>query len=95
MVIPSDVRLFAERLRDRLGDQIANLSLLFSGAPEIGDLLNLFDSSCSDKGSTVDQLEASAQRARFQYLVEVVFEVLASIRMLALFMDDLQFADQA
>jgi predicted ATPase len=92
MAYPADVHLFVNALRARLGPQLRNVPLLYSGAPELKDILTLYDLSPQ---STQEALAATELRARFQLLVEAVLGVIAEIKLLALFLDDLQFADDA
>lgn len=92
MVFQSDLDRFVNVLKARLGPQLQNAPLLYEGTPELKDILNLFDVA------TVPQEEHPSSfelRARFQTLVEQVFSVLAEVRMLALFLDDLHEADES
>ncbi|OBZ79765.1 Peroxide stress-activated histidine kinase mak2 [Grifola frondosa] len=66
--------------------------LLYEGAPELRDILALFDISID---SPEELLETNELRARFQSLVENVFSVLAETRLFALFLDDLHEASES
>ncbi|EJD55247.1 hypothetical protein AURDEDRAFT_140870 [Auricularia subglabra TFB-10046 SS5] len=92
MAFQSDLQRFASVLQARLGPQLSNLPLLFHGAPELRDLLDLFGISVA---SADESLSTEELRVRFQSLVVGVFCVLAEVRMLALFLDDLHVADQS
>jgi hypothetical protein len=91
MTTPTDVHIFVKALRARLGPQLRNAPLLYHGAPELRDVLNLYELSPQP---LQEPLAVHELRARFQLLVEAVFAVLAEIKLLALFMDDIQFADE-
>lgn len=92
MSFQSDLHRFTSILQSRLGPQVHNLPLLFHGAPELRDLLDLFDISVA---SVDEKLSTEELRVRFQSLVVNVFCVLSEVRMLALFLDDLHVADQS
>ncbi|TDL28897.1 histidine kinase [Rickenella mellea] len=92
MVFHSDVHRFVKTLKTRLGPQLNNVPLLYQGAPELKDVLHLFESPLTSAPEILSSVEL---RARFQSLVEQVFSVLAEIRLLALFLDDLQEADES
>lgn len=79
-------------LRARLGPQLQNVPLLYQGAPELQDILKLFDINLE---MPVENLETHELRARFQSLVEGVFAVLAETRLFALFLDDLHEANES
>jgi hypothetical protein len=91
MITPTDVDIFVKALRVRLGPQLRNVPLLYNGAPELRDILDLYELSPQP---LLEHLAIHELRARFQLLVEAVFAVLAEIKLLALFMDDIQFADE-
>jgi predicted ATPase len=90
MVFHTDLHRFVTALRERLGPQIQNVPLLYQGAPELKDVLSLFDIHLERPEDPVNTREL---RARFQSLVENVFSVIAETRLLALFLDDLHEAD--
>ncbi|KAI0078477.1 histidine kinase [Panus rudis PR-1116 ss-1] len=92
IVFHTDLHRFVTALRARLGPQLQNVSLLYEGAPELRDILRLFD---IDVDIPVEALETHELRARFQSLVEGVFAVLAETRLLALFLDDLHEASDS
>lgn len=89
MVSDADVRRFSVDLKDSLGVQLQNISLLYEGAPQLRDILEQF-------GTTVEHrqepLTTAELRDRFISLVQKVFSVLAQIRPFALFLDDLHDA---
>ena len=68
------------------------MPLLYEGAPELRDILRLFDVTIEMPEMALDTHEL---RARFQSLVEGVFTVLAETRLFALFLDDLQEASES
>lgn len=90
MTTPGDVHVFVKALHSRLGPQLRNAPLLYAGAPELRDVLDMYDLSPQP---LQEPLAVPELRARFQLLVEAVFAVLAEIKLLALFLDDIQFAD--
>ncbi|CAL1696704.1 unnamed protein product [Somion occarium] len=92
IVFHTDLHRFVTALRARLGPQLQNVPLLYEGAPELQDILNLFDIKVE---MPVETLETHELRARFQSLVEGVFAVLAETRLLALFLDDLHEASES
>ncbi|KAK7694195.1 hypothetical protein QCA50_001375 [Cerrena zonata] len=92
IVFHTDLHNFVTSLRDRLGPQLHNVPLLYQGAPELRDILNLFDIKIEMPAET---LETHELRARFQSLVEGVFAVLAETRQFALFLDDLHEANRS
>ncbi|KZV95615.1 STKc type histidine kinase [Exidia glandulosa HHB12029] len=92
MAFQSDLHRFTSILQTRLGPQVHNLPLLFHGAPELRDVLTLFDINVAGIDG---QLSTEELRVRFQSLVVNVFCVLSEVRMLALFLDDLHVADQS
>ncbi len=92
MVFHTDVHRFVNALKDKLGPQIQNAPLLYQGAPELQDILGLLDIHLD---TPREKLATRELRARFQTLVENVFTVIADTRMLALFLDDLQDADES
>lgn len=89
IVFHTDLYRFVTTLRVRLGPQLQNIPLLYEGAPELRDILALFDITLDTPRET---LETHELRARFESLVENVFAVLADTRLFALFLDDLQEA---
>lgn len=92
MVFHNDLHRFVTTLRKRLGPQLQNAPLLYQGAPELRDVLNLFDVPVVYPKEVLSPVEL---RARFQSLVEQVFSVLAEVRLLALFLDDIHEADDS
>ncbi|KAI0028278.1 histidine kinase [Vararia minispora EC-137] len=92
MVFSTDLHRFIGSLKVRLGPQIRNIPLLYDGAPELRDILDLFNMSSEIPQESLPTREL---RARFQSLVEIVFSVLAETRLFALFLDDLQDADES
>lgn len=77
-------------LRERLGPQLQNVSLLYQGTPELREVL-------ADYGIHLNTPEVPLNtrelRVRFQSLAENVFSVIAETRLFALFLDDLHEAD--
>ena len=92
MIFQSDLHRFVLTLRSRLGPLLHNAPLLYQGAPEFRDILSLFN---VDISSPREMLSTSELRVRFQTLVEQVFSVIAEVRLLALFLDDLHEADES
>lgn len=92
MIFQSDLHRFVMTLRTRLGPLLHNAPLLYQGAPELKDVLQLFD---VDITTPKEALSTSELRVRFQTLVEQVFAVIAEVRLLALFLDDLHEADES
>lgn len=89
-VFHTDLNRFVTNLRERLGPQLQNVSLLYQGTPELKEVL-------ADYGIHLNTPEVSLNtrelRARFQSLAENVFSVIAETRLFALFLDDLHEAD--
>ncbi|KAH8086606.1 histidine kinase [Cristinia sonorae] len=92
IVFHTDLHRFVTALRVQLGPQLQNVPLLYEGAPELQDILGLFDISIDMPEMALDTHEL---RARFQSLVEGVFTVLAETRLFALFLDDLHEASDS
>ena len=92
MVFQTDVQRFVSMLRTRLGPLLLNAPLLYDGAPEFKNMLQLHGIDISTPKETLTTLEL---RIRFQSLVEQIFAVLAEVRLLALFLDDLHEADES
>jgi hypothetical protein len=92
VVFSNDLHRFISSLKIRLGPQIRNIPLLYDGAPELRDILELFDMATN---APQESLPTRELRARFQSLVEIVFSVLAETRLFALFLDDLHDADES
>jgi predicted ATPase len=90
MVYQSDLHRFVATLRSQLGPQLQNVPLLYNGAPELRDILALFNINMD---SPHENLSTAELRARFQSLVVDVFSVLAQTRLLAILLDDLHEAD--
>ena len=106
---PVDAYRFVRMLSERLGPQIANLPLLYSGSPIVKAVLEawgmntiaLEDGSessterVSGESKELTRLATSELSARFQNLVESILGVITEIKPLALFLDDLHEADNA
>ncbi|THH17217.1 hypothetical protein EW146_g3550 [Bondarzewia mesenterica] len=92
MVFHSDLHRFVDALKTRLGPQLRTIPLLYEGAPELQDIMNLFDIGID---TPQELLATSELRARFQSLVENVFSVVAETRLFVLFLDDLHEADES
>ena len=90
MAFSHDLHRFISSLKTRLGPHARNIPLLYTSAPELRDILELFDIGTHQQQ---ESLSTEELRARFQSLVEIVFTVLAETRPLALFLDDVQEAD--
>ena len=93
MIFQTDMQRFVMVLRTRLGPLLNNAPLLYQGVPEFEDMLRKLgvDIYTPDLGL----LSTAELRIRFQTLVEQVFAVLADVRLLALFLDDLHEADES
>ena len=87
-----DVQRFVNTLKTRLGPLLLNAPLLYDGVPEFRTVLQLHGIDISTPKEALSTLEL---RIRFQSLVEQIFAVLAEIRLLALFLDDLHEADDS
>ena len=83
---------FVQLLRLRLGPQMINIPLLYHEAPELRDILALFQINFDEPKVALSTEELGA---RFQSLVETVFGAVGDVRPLALFLDDIHFADQS
>src|SRR5258706_4856974 len=81
---------FVQLLRLRLGPQIINIPLLYHEAPELKDILALCQINFDEP-----KVVLSTEGARFQSLVETVFGAVGDVRPLALFLDDIHFADES
>jgi predicted ATPase len=81
---------FVTTLRERLGPQLQNVSLLYQGTPELKEVLADYGIHLSTPEVPLNTREL---RARFQSLAENVFSVIAETRLFALFLDDLHEAD--
>lgn len=92
MVFEGDLHRFVGALREYLGPQLQNIPLLYQGAPELRDILSLFNINLE---TSQEPLNTKELRARFQTLVEHVFRAIAETRLLALFLDDLHDADES
>lgn len=92
MVFQSDVQRFVNALKLRLGPLLLNAPLLYDGVPEFRNILQLHGIEIS---TPKEMLFTSELRIRFQSLVEQIFAVLAEVRLLALFLDDLHEADES
>lgn len=92
MIFPTDLYRFVSTLQSRLGPLLHNIPLLYQGAPALGEVLTMYNVEIK---SSRDVLSTVEMRIRFQTLVEQVFSVLAEIRLLALFLDDLHEADES
>lgn len=92
MIFQTDVQRFVNTLKARLGPLLLNAPLLYDGVPEFRTVLQLHGIDISTPKEMLTTLEL---RIRFQSLVEQIFAVLAEIRLLALFLDDLHEADDS
>ncbi|CCM01303.1 uncharacterized protein FIBRA_03352 [Fibroporia radiculosa] len=92
IVFHTDLHTFVTSLKRQLGPQLRNVPLLYEGAPELRDILSLFDISLEAPREVLDTHEL---RARFQSLFRGVFSVLAETRLFALFLDDLHDASDS
>jgi hypothetical protein len=104
----SDVPRFIDTLKEKLGPEMSNISLLFQGVPELEDLLTWYEITAPPPSET---LTAAELRTRFQSLVETVFAALGETRLLCLvslnfftasrvltamqFLDDMHLADES
>lgn len=104
MFSPADANHFVQMLNERLGPQLVNLPLLFASSPSIRAVFKAWGMNISDPESATEKaskelmplvLATSELSARFQSLIESVFAVIADIKPLALFLDDLHEADDA
>ena len=93
MIFQTDMQRFVMTLRSRLGPLLNNAPLLYQGAPEFKDMLRRHGVDINTPD--LELLSSAELRVRFQTLVEQVFAVLAEIRLLALFLDDLHEADES
>ena len=92
MIFQTDVQRFVNTLKTRLGPLLLNAPLLYDGVPEFRNILQLHGIDISTPKEALLTLEL---RIRFQSLVEQIFAVLAEVRLLALFLDDLHEADES
>ncbi|KAI5123720.1 hypothetical protein M0805_000314 [Coniferiporia weirii] len=92
MIFQSDLQRFVVTLQARLGPLLHNAPLLYEGAPVFKDVLQSFG---VDVTTPKELLSTAELRIRFQSLVEQTFAVLAEVRLLALFLDDLHEADES
>ncbi|KAL5518690.1 CHK1 [Sanghuangporus vaninii] len=92
MIFQTDMQRFVMTLRTRLGPLLNNAPLLYQGAPEFKDMLRKHGVDINTPD--LELLSTAELRVRFQTLVEQVFAVLADVRLLALFLDDLHEADE-
>lgn len=93
MIFQTDLQRFVMALRTRLGPLLNNAPLLYQGAPEFEDVLRKHGVDINSPD--LELLSTAELRVRFQTLVEQVFAVLADVRLLALFLDDLHEADES
>lgn len=91
MVFDSDLHRFIARLKHKLGPQLILLPLLYHGAPELKDILAFHDIHIQARPE--ESLDTSELRTRFQTLMVSILSIIAEIRLFALFLDDLQEAD--
>lgn len=94
MISPCDAQRFATALNDKLGEQMQNIHLLYEAAPELMDIVGSLDKPVGSQ-SRQESLPSNELRGRFLLLVQNVFAVLAEIRLLALFLDDIHDAPEA
>lgn len=92
MAFHSDLPTFVQLLRVRLGPQMTSIPLLYHETPELRDILALFQIHFDEPRVALSTEELGA---RFQSLVETVFGAVGDVRPLALFLDDIHFADQS
>ena len=92
MAFHNDLPTFVQLLRLRLGPQMINIPLLYHEAPDLKDILALFQINLDEPKVALSTEELGA---RFQSLVETVFGAVGDVRPLALFLDDIHFADQS
>lgn len=91
MVFDTDLHRFIAQLKHRLGPQLILLPLLYHGAPELKDILAAHDIHIQARPE--ESLDTSELRTRFQTLMVSILSIIAEIRLFALFLDDLQEAD--
>ncbi|KAL1747326.1 histidine kinase [Schizophyllum fasciatum] len=91
-VFSTDLHRFVTALRTRLGPQLNNIPLLYQGAPELRDILAMFNIVLELPHEARDSNEL---RVRFQSLVVNVLAVVAETRLFALFLDDVHEADDS
>ncbi|KAI5897382.1 histidine kinase [Schizophyllum commune H4-8] len=91
-VFSTDLHRFVTALRQRLGPQLNNIPLLYQGAPELRDILAMFNIVLELPHEARDSNEL---RVRFQSLVVNVLAVVAETRLFALFLDDVHEADDS
>ncbi|KAG8792150.1 hypothetical protein FRC17_008642, partial [Serendipita sp. 399] len=92
MMFQVDRQVFVSLLKARLGQQISELPLLYHGVPELRDLLGAFGVHLAEPQVVPSTEELGA---RFQTLVEGVYGTLADVKLLALVLDDIHFADKS
>jgi len=91
MVFDSDLHRFIAHLKSKLGPQLILLPLLYHGAPELKDILAAHDIHIQARPE--ESLDTSELRTRFQTLMVSILSIIAETRLFALFLDDLQEAD--
>jgi len=91
MVFDTDLHRFVAQLKYKLGPQLILLPLLYHGAPELKDILATHDIHIQARPE--ESLDTSELRTRFQTLMVSILSIIAEIRLFALFLDDLQEAD--
>jgi predicted ATPase len=92
MAFHSDLPTFVRLLQMQLGPYLINIPLLYHETPELRDILALFHINFDEPKVALSTEELGA---RFQSLVETVFGVVGDVRPLAIFLDDIHFADQS
>jgi predicted ATPase len=92
LVFSSDLYRFVTRLKVRLGPQLQNVPLLYSGVPELRYILRMYD---LEFDTPREELAGQELRARFQALFTDVLSVVADTRLLAIFLDDVHEADSS
>ncbi|EIN13359.1 histidine kinase [Punctularia strigosozonata HHB-11173 SS5] len=92
LVFSSDLYRFVTHLKVKLGPQLQNMPLLYSGVPELRYILRLYD---LEFDTPREELAGQELRARFQALFTEVFSVVADTRLLAIFLDDIHEADDS
>ncbi|PVF96145.1 hypothetical protein CPB86DRAFT_523058 [Serendipita vermifera] len=91
MMFQNERHMFVSLLKARLSGQLHNVSLLYHGVPELRELLAAFGIYLAEPQVLLSMEELGA---RFQNLLECVYGTLSDVRMLALFLDDIHFADK-
>ncbi|KAF7722487.1 hypothetical protein EC973_003107 [Apophysomyces ossiformis] len=88
-----EIDLFYAHLKECLGSQFCNIELLADLVPELKPLLEMPESQCNERAEAI-HLDNVETRCRFHTLFVEVFRALSHWRMVTLFLDDLQEADE-